>query len=208
MPLLGSIKGALSNGPQTLFTATVGDTSLFKTLFPGGSFLPTGTSLPQPYSATFVNLLKTSGTGSVSGAIWTPGADWSQALLDFAIDGAADLTATLEFGKFYASGALVYPLLQFTIKSATNPAGGFSVNPINGLAVSGSTTLRACDLFATTGLGNKSGAGQVFLNLANAEDDFPLQLRVDLTEAPYYYMMVTNISTITKVIAMITPLGD
>jgi hypothetical protein len=214
MPLTSNLKAQLAIGPQTLFIATAAGTSLLRTLFPSTQFLPTGSSLPQPFSAksdgtlNAVNLLNTSGAGPVVGAVWTPGPDWSQCLLEFTIDGAADLTATLEFGKLYLSGALATPLAQFTIKSATNPAGGFTVNPYTGLAVAGSNPLRTCDLEAATGINTKANLGQFLLNTVNAEDDYPAQIRLDLTEAPYYYLMVTNISTITKVIAMLTPLGD
>lgn len=155
-------------------------------------------------AAGVANILASS---NVIGGVFSPGVSWGGVILDFAGVGAADLTAVVEIGRLAMNGPsanAVMPqvLASVSLKSITT-SGTFTanINPFTGAAAA-ATTYRLFDLVTLTA---KSALAEVLLNVGGAEDNTPSQLLLDTTHSPYYYCVLTSISTLTEVAMCITP---
>jgi hypothetical protein len=139
---------------------------------------------------------------AITGGAWfAPSDDWVGVTLDFAIVGSADLTLTVEIGQLHASSAMCVPLAAAALKSITTSGTIANVNPFTGQTTA-STTWRLIDLVTLTAKGQ---LGQVLVEVGGTEDDTPSRLTLAITDASYYYVVVTNLSTITRALCVLQP---
>jgi hypothetical protein len=184
--------------PFNLFDVANAGSSLSKTLWPGTL------TVTMPTSGNVATLL--SGANAVGGVL-APYQGWGSVLLDFAGVGAADLTLTVEVGKVMAGSGgnpIATPLASAALKSITTSGTVANVNPYTG-ASTPATTWRLFDLVTLT---NKGQLGQLLANVGGAEDDTPAQLILDVTQADYYYLVVTSLGTLTRAICVATPVPE
>jgi hypothetical protein len=181
--------------PITLFDATAAGTTLANLLFPGTNTC----TLPSAGSNQVAPILN--GSGATIGGVYAPRASVPAILIDFAGVGAADVTVAVEFGLIQASGALAQPFASDSLKSITTAGTVANVNPYTGEATA-SVTWRLFDLSTITGAQQQ---GQLFNLIGGTENDQPVQLQMDVSRATWYYIMITNISTITRLGCYITP---
>lgn len=181
-----------------LFLATVaGSASLSKAKWPGAYTV----TLPTAGSGTSGIAAMTEAAATVGG-VFSPDPSWGSVLLDFAGVGAADATTVVEIGKLNADATMPQVLCSASLKTITT-SGTFTANfnPFTGAAVS-STTFRLYDLATLTNRGN---LGQVLVNAGGTEDNSPMQLVLSVTEASYYYVLITTLGVATSVLCAITP---
>lgn len=181
---------------SNLFLATAaGSATLGKAKWPGAYTV----TLPTVESGNVANLTE---AAAVVGGVFAPKTSWGSVLLDFAGVGAADATTVVEIGKLTADACMPQVLCSASLKTITT-AGTFTANfnPFTGAAVA-ATTFRLYDLATLTSRGN---LGQVLTNAGGLEDDSPCQLILSVTEASYYYVLVTTRGVATSVLCCITP---
>ncbi len=181
--------------PIELFTATVAGSSLAKTLFPGAftcSLSPDGNGI----SVAIVD-----SNGATVGGLFSPGYNWSAVLIDVAAVGAADKSLVLEFGKVNAAGGMAIPVASVTLKSISSSGTIADVNPYTGVATP-AVTWRLFDLATIT---NAGAYAQLSKNVGGGETESPSQLFATMDEAQWYYLMTTDLDTLTSVSCYITP---
>lgn len=187
--------------PITFFgPVTVSGATLAKNLFPNATYTAT---LPAIGSGGVANITAVSG-GAVVGGVFAPGNGVPGILIDYAGVGAADVTVTVEIGKIQASGALCRPLASVTLKSITTAGTIADVNPFTGETTTG-TTWRLYDAATITQIG---GYAMLSKNIDGTEDESPSQLFLTTDEAPYYYAIVTDLSTATSLSMFLTPFSS
>lgn len=187
------VPGCIRANPKTLFDGTAAGATLAKTLWPG----------------TYTNTLPSMGSGDVSditssgstigGIIAVPGAARGL-LLDFAGVGAADETLVVEIGKLNASGAIAEVMASVSLKSITTSGTVADTNPFTGTATS-SVTWRLFDLATITEYGRHN---QVVPNVNGTENNLPCQLMINAEEGVWYYVLVTSLGALTRVICAAT----
>lgn len=183
---------------SNLFVATAaGSASLSKQKFPGAYTI----TLPSPGSGIAGITALTESSATV-GAVIAPESSWGGVLLDFAGVGAADLTLSVEIGRFGGSARMPTVLATADLKSITT-SGTFTANfnPFTGAAVS-ATTYRLFDLVTLTA---KTNLAEVLTVVGGAEDNTPAQLLLDVSMAAYYYVLVTSLGTLTQALCAATP---
>jgi hypothetical protein len=184
--------------PVTLLDVQNAGSTLSKVLWPGS------------YTVTLP--VRGTGRGSVTpilsganqvGAVFSPGPDWASVLLEFAGVGAADQTLVVEIGRVAADGALAQPLASVSLKSITTSGTVANKNPFTGEATAG-VTWRLFDLVTITA---KAQLGQVLTTLGGTEDETPGAVVLDTSESVYYYVLVTNLNSLTRALVVLTPQG-
>ncbi len=181
-------------------TATAGGATQAKTLFPNATYTATLPSIGSGQSAPITKV----SDGSVVGGIFAPGTNWPGVLLDYAGVGAAVVTVTVEIGKLQASGGICQPLASVTLKSITTAGTVADVNPFTGATTTG-TTWRLYDAATITGLGSYDALSK---NIGGTESEQPSELFLTTDEAPYYYAIVTDLSTATSFSLFMTPFSS
>lgn len=187
--------------PTTLFNATVAGATMAKTVFPGTL---NSCTLPSPMLGSGniqVAPITITASGFAAGGVFAAPANCTAVTVDFACIGAADLTANVEFGQLFTSGAIAQPFASLAIKSITTAGTLANINPYTGEATA-ATTWRMFDLATITGGQNVK---QLFANIGGTETDLPVQFQFDTSRATWYYIMCTNLSTITQLSCYITP---
>ena len=182
--------------PLTWFQATAAGTTLAKTVFPGSGNTCTLPSLGRNGIAPIVN-----GSAATIGAVYAPGTNVPATLLMLAAQSAADVTVAIEFGFLSASGAIAYPFASLSAKTITTSGTIADVNPWTGATDTG-TTWRLFDLATITGQQNYR---QLFTYDGGTENDLPFILQMDTSQWPYYYALITSISTATNVMLCYAP---
>lgn len=189
--------GALSVATILFESSNAGSASLSKQKWPGVYTI----TLPSVGSGVSGITVMTESSNTV-GAVFSPTPDWGGVLLNFAYAGNADLSITYEIGRLTATGTMPTVLGSLVTKGITT-SGTFTanINPFTGAAVT-STTYRLCDLFTLT---SRSNLGELLVNVGGTEDNTPGHVLMDTTVMPYYYVLLTNLSTATKALCCITP---
>lgn len=179
---------------RNLFDASNAGSSQAKVVWPGSLTV----TLPAVRSGSVANILS---GGNVVGGMFAPMDRWGAVLLDFLGVGNADRSPTIEIGRFQASGRLVRTLAAVTLKSVTTSGTIANLDPFTAEAFS-SVTFRYFDLATITAHGS---LGQVLAGLEGAENERPNQLVVDVSEAAYYYVLLTGLDTMTRMRCNLTP---
>ncbi len=193
--ILSGSSGQGSKAPFTLFDATVVGTTLLKTLWPGpldALTLPaqgSGTATPLKVSTVTV------------GAVLAVKPNWSSLLLDFAALGAASQHLVVEIGKLGVNGAMPTVLGSVDLESIVTSGTIANVNPFTGVATP-AKTWRMFDLVAITAAFQ---LGQLLVSVGGVQDNTPAQLTLDVSEAPWYYVLVTNLNSLTEALCVVTP---
>lgn len=175
-----------------------GSVSLSKAKWPG-PYTVTG-GLPAVGGGGISTLTE---TGVVVGAVFAPAPTWGGVILDFAGVGGADLSPTVEIGRVALDATMPTVLGNATALKSITTAGTFTANfnPFTGAAVA-TTTYRLFDLVTLNSLGSQ---GQLMVDTGGTENETPARLRLDVTAAPYYYVLLRGLATMTEVMAAITP---
>lgn len=187
--------GSLAVAQNLFLAVAAGSAGLSKLKWPGAYTV----TLPAVESGLCADLLE---SATVRGGVFAPKKSWGSVLLDFAGVGAADATTVVEIGKLTADACMPQVLCSASLKTITT-SGTFTANfnPFTGAAVA-TTTFRLYDLATLTSRGN---LGQVLVNAGGTENDTPMQLRLAVDEAAYYYVLVTTLGVATSVLCCLTP---
>jgi hypothetical protein len=182
---------------RQFFDATAAGVTLSKTLWPG----TLAATLPAADSGKAADL--TSG-GVVVGGVLAKVPGWDSVLLDFAAVGSADQTLVVEIGSFDLVNSMARVLASLSLKSITNSGTVATGNPFTGV-VDGKTW-RLFDLLTVA---SKAGLGQVLASVGGAEDDTPTQVVLDVSEAQFYYAVITTLPAgLTEVFCAFNPVPN
>ena len=179
----------LRAAPQVLFDSSNATTSLSGVMWPG----TLTATLPAIGSGGIANVL--SGT-NVVGGVFAPTYSTANYLLDFCAVGGAEANLVLEVGKLDSATGLSQVLGAVTLTSSTQTIA--NLNPFTGDTIA-ATTLR---LFDTVSISLKAAAGDIVANIGGAADDTPCQLIMKTDDGQYFYVLVTNLNTLTRAICV------
>lgn len=184
------------------YPTVAGSATLEKTKWPGAYTLSPAT-LPVVGSG-ISGVTALTEAAAVVGGVFSPGAGWGGVLLDFAAVSGADATMIVEIGKLTATACMPQKIASVSLKTITT-SGTFTANfdPFTG-AAQATTTFRLFDLATIT---TRSGLGQLLANTGGTEDNTPCQLFLDVSDAPFFYVLVTTLGVTGPVTICITPVA-
>lgn len=186
-------------GPKILFDATGAGASLLATLWPAAGPSTYTVTLPQKNQAQTPQALL-NGTTTIGG-VFAPGEVNPAYLLDFAAVGSAEATLTIEVGKLYAQGAIAMPMASITLVTDTNTVA--NVNPFTGAA----TASKTWNLFDTTTITAADNTDAIIALQNGTTADVPVQLKLFVDDASFYYIIITNLGGLTEILCCYTPSG-
>lgn len=189
-PKLRRMQNVYRAAPLTWFTATAGGSTIAKTIFPGS-----GNSCDVPLLASNQIAPIVNGSNAVIGAVYAPARQVPALLLMLAAEADADVTVTIEFGALTAQGSIATTFASLATKTITTNGTITNINPWTGEADAGKTW-RLFDLCTITGQQNYD---QLFAYDGGTENNLPSILQMDCSQWPYYYALVTDLSTATDV---------
>jgi hypothetical protein len=194
----------LQLAPVVLFDATANQAGVTQQ----GKLFPTtiaisGGSLPAVGSGT-AGITALTNSGNTCGAVFSPLATWDSVLLDFAgVGNASTNTIAFEIGRLKASGAIPDVLASAVLTSSTLTLGATTTNPFTGAGGHASVTWRFLDTVALTNLGV---LGDVLTAVSGVSGNGPAQLKLNVHDAQYYYLLVTALNAnFTEVLCCLTP---
>jgi hypothetical protein len=191
----------------TLLDVQSAGPSLSGKLWPGPYTvaLPSNPTVPATITPSSILL----GSNSVGG-VFQPYPTWSSVLINVAVVNNTTTSTTtttnapagitLEFGRLNINlglttvlGTAVLHPLSSVICSGNNPFTWASTPGAN---------WSLCDQITLT---NKGQTNQLLVNVGGALDGTPSELKMTVKEAPYYYVLVTNLNGALRATVAITP---
>jgi hypothetical protein len=182
------------NIPFNLLDAQNAGSTLAKTAWPG-TYTNALPAVGGGGISTIVN------TGNVIGAVFAPRVSEAAYSLNFLCLGSAGQALVLEIGMVDGANFLTQPLASVSLNAITT--GTFTnLDPFTGDAPTG--TWRLFDTAVITTYGDYN---QVIQTLNGFSTGNTTQIQLDTQESVYYYVLVTNLNSLTRARVDISPLS-